>query len=855
MSNNSNTYSYLPFVSILLVVGIIITALSLSVHYRISMRIEQEKSLELVESQARMVAAISHFDAQFSTEAHPKGATEATLSQLLDTLNQQTNFTRSGEFLLGHKDNNQTLTLDYAPPSITSSHPLSKVSAEAMVRALKGNSGSMLGIDHRGERVLAAYTPLPDLNRGLVTKIDLQELREPFIRAIFIALGVSILVITLGALLFKQIQLLKTYPRKQDFILGSHSGIREYERFLYFIIVMTIMCIAVNLSSAIALYLSSYSRSQEHMLALVSNQARLIDSVTRFDVQFSEHDHPQGAKGATLSQIKDAYGRSPGFGISGEYLVGHRAGDLIEIDIHQRHRELSHSFFAFSSQSVEPMRLALQGSQGVIEVIDHQGNYVLSAYMPLTELGYGLIAKMDLAEVRAPFLEGLKLTSSIAIGIIALASFLLAGITQPFQQCKNTIYIADDSKRTKKKPSLNLLLFTGGLISGIFILDLISPLGIAGGVPYVAVIAMGWWFPQRKHIFMLATLVSLLTFGLYWWAYEVEEWKTLINRSYSLFVIWVTALILNLAKASEIAREQQAHTLKKLSLAVEYSPTGVMITNTNGLIEYVNPKFLDNTGFLVGEVLGRNPNILNSSEAPQADFYDLCRTIKAGKEWRGEIINRKKNGEVYWEDTAIYPILSAKGELQNYVCLKEDVTQRKQAQEALQYKATHDALTGLPSVHLGQDRLTNAIAKAKRDKKKAAVLFIDLDGFKAVNDTFGHTIGDRVLQEVSIRFKQVVREVDTVARIGGDEFIIALGEIHKQADAELVAKKIIQTVCQPFSISEQKIKIGSSIGIAIYPEHGDRSEKLIKCADIAMYAIKNGKKNNYNVFTGSEYDI
>lgn len=834
--------SYLPFVLIMLAVGFLVTAIAISLHYRTSIRIEIDRIVELVEGQTRLISSVAEFDAR-NHQDYPLGAKEATLSQLKDTLSKRVDISRTGEVLLGHKNKLLELELDISPKTITASQPLSGISEQALRLALDGRSGHLFGEDHRGKQVLAAYTHLAELDRGLVAKVDIEELRQPFVYASLLALLVSIVLVVMGTILIKQVQQLNT--AKSDQFLNNYSGIKEHERYFYLIVIITIICIAVNLTSAIALYHSSYDRTQEHLRILVSNQGKLIESVSDFDQKYSQQDHPEGALGATLSQVINAYSQSLGFSKTGEYIIGHRVGDYIETLFQQRHREKDNLRMTFSSEQAAPIRQALRGESGVLISHDHHDHPVMAAYIPILQQQYGLVAKMDLAEIRQPFIRTTLVTTSIALFIIIIASVLLAKLSQPFQQLSETWR----AKPTKAEPiAISLLFFTLSLTAGICVLDIITPAGIAGGAPYVAVVAMGWWFPQRKHILLLALLVVLLTLIVPLINSDMEGWKSLINRSYSLFAICVTALILNLAKASEIARIHQADSLKTLSLAVEHSPTGVMITDTDGKIEYVNPKFLDNTDYQSKDLIGKNPRLLNSGETPKEVFADLWSTIKAGKEWRGEIINRKQNGELFWEETSIYPISSEAGEIKNFVCLKENITQRKHQEVALQYKATHDNLTGLANANLAKDRLKKAIARSRREKDKTALLFIDLDGFKAVNDTFGHDTGDLVLQDVAKRLKLSIREMDTAARIGGDEFVVILTDIHQKSDAELVAKKIIKTISASYHDIDDKIKLGSSIGIAIYPEHGEDSDTLVKCADIAMYSVKRRGKNDFAFF-------
>jgi len=195
---------------------------------------------------------------------------------------------------------------------------------------------------------------------------------------------------------------------------------------------------------------------------------------------------------------------------------------------------------------------------------------------------------------------------------------------------------------------------------------------------------------------------------------------------------------------------------------------------------------------------------------------------------------------------AIMQIENSKKNLQSLNdTLANEIAARKQVEEKIRYMAGHDNLTGLPNRTLFKDRLETAQNTAIRNKKKLAIMFIDLDGFKAVNDTFGHKAGDLLLQEIAQRLEAAVRKADTVARVGGDEFIVLLNGIECSCDAELVAKKILLSLGQPICLTDNTAKVGASIGISIFPDHGDNTEKLITYADDAMYGIKKSGKNAY----------
>jgi len=285
--------------------------------------------------------------------------------------------------------------------------------------------------------------------------------------------------------------------------------------------------------------------------------------------------------------------------------------------------------------------------------------------------------------------------------------------------------------------------------------------------------------------------------------------------------------------------------LRVLSQAVEQSPATIIITAKDGAIEYVNKKFTELTGYEVEEALGKNPRILKSGEHPPRFYEEMWDTILSGKEWRGELCNKKKDGEIYWDQTSISRVMDENGETSHFIAVKEDITERKRLDERIRHMALHDNLTGLPNRRLFRDRINQCIARARRNKKTFALLYIDLDGFKPVNDTLGHEAGDEVLKKVAERLKICMRESDTASRVGGDEFVAILQDIGASEDAELVAQKIITRFSEPFVVCDHKVVVGASIGISVYPTDGTENDVLVKKADAAMYKAK---KSGGNMF-------
>ena len=210
-----------------------------------------------------------------------------------------------------------------------------------------------------------------------------------------------------------------------------------------------------------------------------------------------------------------------------------------------------------------------------------------------------------------------------------------------------------------------------------------------------------------------------------------------------------------------------ADSLRKLSQAIEQSPVSVLITDLDGNIEYVNPEFSRVTGYTAEEVKGKNPRILKSGHTPPSQFVNMWNSITTGQSWSGELYNKKKNGDLFWENVTVSPIKSNDGVNTHYLAIKEDISIRKEYEERLMYQASYDKLTNLPNRSLAFDRLKQALANAIRDKERLSVMYIDFDHFKNINDTLGHNAGDNFLISMAERLKGIVRDVDTVARLGG----------------------------------------------------------------------------------------
>ncbi len=307
-----------------------------------------------------------------------------------------------------------------------------------------------------------------------------------------------------------------------------------------------------------------------------------------------------------------------------------------------------------------------------------------------------------------------------------------------------------------------------------------------------------------------------------------------------------------IAVKEDVTAQKRAEDQLRMNATVfDTTSEGIMVTDGDNLIKTVNPAFSRITGYEAEEVIGRSPKMLSSGRHTDAFYEQLWSAVIQNGYWSGEIWNRRKDGSVFPEWLSIAAIKGNDGIVKEYVAVFSDISKHKQDEEKIRYQANFDALTALPNRSLLTDRLSQAILSANRENWKLALLFIDLDQFKVVNDTFGHVMGDELLQLVAKRIRKCVREVDTVARFGGDEFVILMQDVTDLEAPALVASKVITEVTRSFILYEREIYIGASVGITVYPDDALTPDALLRNADMAMYQAKERGRNNYQFFTAS----
>ena len=287
----------------------------------------------------------------------------------------------------------------------------------------------------------------------------------------------------------------------------------------------------------------------------------------------------------------------------------------------------------------------------------------------------------------------------------------------------------------------------------------------------------------------------------------------------------------------------------KLSLAVEQNPASVFIADLERRIEYVNDSFVESTGYPRSEIIGQDTRILRPDTEDDTPYELMWEAAQHGRKWQGEFQTRRRDGSQFWERVLMSPLKDADGRVMSCVVIKEDITEREEARQRIEQLAFHDALTGLPNRLLLRDRFGRVQALASRMHSRVAMMYLDLDRFKTINDSLGHPIGDILLQDVVARLKTCVRESDTISRQGGDEFIILLGDVRDGDAVSRVADKIHQRMAEPFEVEGHLLSTSFSIGVALFPDDGEDFDLLLQKADTAMYHAKEAGRNAHRFFT------
>jgi diguanylate cyclase (GGDEF)-like protein/PAS domain S-box-containing protein len=332
-------------------------------------------------------------------------------------------------------------------------------------------------------------------------------------------------------------------------------------------------------------------------------------------------------------------------------------------------------------------------------------------------------------------------------------------------------------------------------------------------------------------------------------AFEYELTVNQVTTPYEARLVRLGDTDETIALVRDITEQRNVNErLQQAAIVYDNTVEGIFVTDSEGTIVNANSAFTSITGYRIDEALGKSPEILNSGRHDPEFFESMWNRLDEKSHWQGEVWNRRKGGELFPAWLSINSILDPTGKLLNYVAVFSDISEIRQSQEELEHLAHHDVLTDLPNRLLFESRLDHAIHRARRRSQPLAVMFLDLDRFKIINDSLGHAAGDTLLHQVAARLLSTVREEDTVARMGGDEFTFLLEEVSSRGAAK-IAENCIRTLKQPFELGDREIYLSGSVGISLYPEDGEDVDTLVRNADAAMYKAKSFGCDNYQFYT------
>ncbi len=513
------------------------------------------------------------------------------------------------------------------------------------------------------------------------------------------------------------------------------------------------------------------------------------------------------------------------------------------------------------SNTALPTVKAVLGQHGIMESIDYRGVPVIAAVRAIPDSPWYLVTRMDVAEIYAPLRERMWLTLllvSILEGSTGVVIFLL------WRQQRFTFYqkqLELTSALLKNKERHRIVLHTA--MDGFWLLDRQGHL-LEVNETYCRMSG----YSEQELLSMcvsdmeaaentVAHIQNTITQGedRFESGYRRKDGSILfVEVSIQYQPIEDGQFVVFLRDIGE--RKQTEEKLHMAASVFTHAREGIMITTSDGAIIQVNDSFCEITGYSYDEVQGQNPRILSSGRQEKEFYTNMWLDLNNKGHWYGEIWNRRKNGEVYAVMQNISAIRDAQGNTRHYVALMSDITLIKEHEYELERSAHYDALTNLPNRTLLLDRLHQAIAQGRRRDQLLAVVFLDLDGFKTVNDNYGHLAGDQLLIAVANNMKQALREIDTIARIGGDEFVALLLDIGDIETGVPLLTRLLAAAAQPEQFDGITLQVSASLGVTFYPQAEDvDAELLIRQADQAMYQAKMTGKNRYYIFDAVHSNI
>ena len=549
-----------------------------------------------------------------------------------------------------------------------------------------------------------------------------------------------------------------------------------------------------------------------------------------------------------------------GLGVSGETVLAQRIGDEVHYTVPlDRVPDAAYRYRVPLPQVALPMQKALSGSHDRGVTIDYAGIDIAAAWRYLPALHWGMVVKIDAEEVFAPARQARQATL-LALGIFLLFSGgagLLLG--RRFLRSEGII-AAQEARYRAMFRSMN---------DGVALYRAVDD-GAGAGADFVFIDfntaaeritrqsrdqvlgrRVSEVFPGVKESGIFSAFQRVARSG-------VKESVSVTHYQDQSLSLWVENDVIRLPGGELFsvfkditARKQAEESLHLYANIFKHSGEAIMVTDRNNAILTVNPAFSRLTGYLLEDVRGRSPTLLSSGHTPPETYQTLWGSLLESGFWQGELWDRHKSGEIYPKWAAISTICDEAGNITHHIASFTDISERKAAEERIAHLAHHDTLTGLFNRYNLENRLSQAKLSARRENEQLAVLFIDMDRFKVINDTLGHHVGDLLLIEVAQRLRASVRESDIVARLGGDEFVAVLTGLATATDAAPVAEKILRALNQPYLIENNMLHTSPSIGVSLFPDDGDTAESLMRNADTAMYHAKEQGRNNVQYFTAA----
>lgn len=858
--------------------------------YQTSITETAQRLTETAQSNARLIESIAKFNTE-QLEKWPSGAStfEITVNEI-KTAYEQFQFGRSGEFTLAKKQDRQIVFLmrnhlagmDIPDPVLFDA----KDRAEPMRQALLGKSGWMMGKDYRGEHVMAAYEPVAILNLGIVAKIDMKEIRKPFIEAGMIILVLALLVGFFALNIFHRTSRLisdKFEESNRQFArLAKNAGDVIYRmslpdgRYEY-----------INQAS-----IDLFEGTPEEFYAAPKRIRELIhpDSQDYFVEQWDRlltGDMPPtyeyqiitpSAREKWISQRNVLITADSGKPVAIEGIVT----DITEF----KNTEIA------LRRNEEKFRALFEQAGGFNMILDPNRDDGIPIIVEANEaacLAHGYtrdefvgLPIFELDSVETKHLVKTRIAEIMLGNPIYFESHHLRKDGSKFVVAVNAkrvdigddppLILATEYDITERKQAEKDLKDSEIRFRAIF--D-----QAAVGIARVA--TDGQWLDVNQKLCeivgypedqLLTKKFQDITYpedlaedlGLFQKtlagtsdAYAMD--KRFLRRSGDL--VWVHHTI-SLVRADDKAplyfiaviedineRKRAEEKLREAAAVFRSTGEGVTITDKEGTILDVNDAFIRITGYSREEAIGSNPRILKSGRHDENFYKDMWGQLLKQGHWHGEIWNRTKSGAVFPEILTISAVENKRGEVTGYVAVFADITSLKSTEARLDHLAHHDPLTDLPNRMLFRDRLKHGLAGAERKNSKIAVIFLDLDHFKNVNDTLGHGVGDQLLIEIARRMKMLIRVGDTVGRISGDEFCLLFEDLKSTADAVPLVEKLLSVFVNPFEVHGHILRMSGSIGVVLYPDNSKDPDALLSFADAAMYEAKEAGRNTYRFYT------